>query len=156
MPDMLVKLYELPDLAPEIAAQRAAGIDIRRGIPAERHVVVDWVQREFGAHWASECNVAFARQPVACFVAVQDEKPIGFSCYEVAARGFFGPIGVSESTRGKGTGRALLIACLQAMYAEGYGYAIIGAVGPAEFYSKAVGATLIPDSVPGIYRGLLE
>lgn len=34
--------------------------------------------------------------------------------------------------------------------------AIIGGVGPAEFYAKAVNAALIPDSTPGIYRGLLN
>jgi len=28
-------------------------------------------------------------------------------------------------------------------------------VGPAEFYAKTVGATLIPDSTPGIYRDYL-
>lgn len=38
---------------------------------------------------------------------------------------------------------------------EVYGYAIIGWVGPAEFYAKAVGAVEIPDSTPGVYRGML-
>jgi len=38
---------------------------------------------------------------------------------------------------------------------QGVGYAIIGGVGPAEFYTKAVGAVAIEDSAPGIYRGLL-
>ena len=37
----------------------------------------------------------------------------------------------------------------------GYAYAIIGAAGPVEFYAKAVGATVIPDSSPGIYADLL-
>ena len=32
---------------------------------------------------------------------------------------------------------------------------IIGGVGPAEFYAKIVGATIIEDSTPGMYRGLL-
>ena len=41
------------------------------------------------------------------------------------------------------------------MRAEGYGYAIIGGVGPAQFYEKCVGAVLIPDSSPGIYRDFL-
>jgi len=39
---------------------------------------------------------------------------------------------------------------------EGYAYAIIGGVGPAEFYSKIVGATLIDNSVPGIYRDQIK
>jgi hypothetical protein len=49
-----------------------------------------------------------------------------------------------------------LLACLYAMREQGYGYAIIGGVGPAEFYTKTVGATLIEDSTPGVYRGQLE
>jgi hypothetical protein len=39
---------------------------------------------------------------------------------------------------------------------QGYGYAAIGGVGPIEFYEKAVGATVIPDSTPGVYSGLLQ
>ena len=155
MPDMLVKLYTLPELAPAIAQQRAQGIDIRRALAPEKHVVLEWIKRIFGAGWESECEVAYARQPIACFVAVYHEKPIGFACYEATCRGFFGPTGVSEEGRGKGTGKALLLACLHAMRNEGYGYAIIGGVGPAEFYAKCVGATLIEDSTPGMYRGLL-
>jgi len=34
---------------------------------------------------------------------------------------------------------------------DGYAYAIIGGVGPAEYYSKTVGATVIAGSSPGIY-----
>ena len=33
----------------------------------------------------------------------------------------------------------------------GYAYGIIGGAGPTEFYERAVSATLIPESVPGIY-----
>jgi hypothetical protein len=35
-------------------------------------------------------------------------------------------------------------------------YAIIGGVGPAEFYAKAVGAVPIEGSTPGIYAGMLS
>jgi hypothetical protein len=47
------------------------------------------------------------------------------------------------------------LACLEDMRQAGYGYAIIGGVGPAEFYAKTVGAVAIEGSEPGIYRGLL-
>lgn len=79
---------------------------------------------------------------------------IGFACYNATAKGFFGPTGVSPEARGLGAGKALLIAALHAMREDGYGYGIIGAAGPTEFYAKTVGATEIPDSVPGIYRGM--
>jgi hypothetical protein len=38
----------------------------------------------------------------------------------------------------------------------GYVYAVIGRAGPVEFYQKAVGAIVIPDSDPGIYTDLLK
>jgi len=42
------------------------------------------------------------------------------------------------------------------MRAEGYGYTLIGGFEPAEFYAKSVGARLIEDSSPGVYRGMLR
>lgn len=155
MPDMLVKLYTLPNLADALAQQQTLGIDIRRALAPEKQRVVTWVQQTFYAHWANECEIAFSRQPVACFLAVAHQQILGFACYEATCKNFFGPTGVIEAARGKGTGKALLFACLHAMYAEGYAYAIIGGVGPAEFYTNAVGAVLIDDSTPGIYKGLL-
>lgn len=156
MPDMLVKLYELPEENSYAAALRAAGVEVRRAIAPERWLVANWVRAHFGEYWASECEVAFAREPVACFVAVETERLLGFACYDATMRGFFGPTGVAPEARGRGIGRVLLVAALQAMRAVGYGYAIIGAVGPAEFYARAVGAVLIEGSSPGIYRGLLR
>lgn len=60
-----------------------------------------------------------------------------------------------ESERGKGIGKALLLAALHAQKAQGFAYAIIGGVGPAEYYAKTVGAIMIEGSQPGIYDGLL-
>lgn len=156
MSDMLVKLYTLPDLAPLVAQQRTAGIDLRRAVVPEKHVVVEWVRTHWSAAWASECEVAFVRQPVACFVAIEGQRLIGFACHDVTSRNFFGPIGVLESHRGRDTGAALLLACLHAMAAQGYAYAIIGAVGPADFYTRTVGATIIPDSAPSVLRDMLR
>ncbi len=45
---------------------------------------------------------------------------------------------------------------LLAMKAQGYAYGIIGGVGPAEFYTKAVGAVIIDGSDPGIYAGIMS
>jgi len=41
------------------------------------------------------------------------------------------------------------------MRAQGYAYAIIGGVGPQDFYAKTVGAVLIDGSSPGVYGGTL-
>lgn len=157
MHDMLVRLYDLPDLAPYLARQSADGIDIRRPLPAERQVVVDWVLAHFDPVWSNECKVAFANQPVSCFIAVdaQREAIVGFSCYEVVYKDFFGPIGVLEAYRGRDIGAALLLACLHAMHEMGYAYAIIAGVGPTAFYARVVGAVDIAGSTPGVYRGVL-
>jgi hypothetical protein len=156
MTDMLVKLYELPPLTPHIEKQNQAGITIRRALAPEKHLVLKWVGANFGDYWVSETDVAFSRIPVSCFVATLDAELIGFSCYDVTRLGFFGPTGVGEAARGKGTGAALLLAALHDMWAKGYGYGIIGGVGPAEFYTKFSGATIISDSTPGVYAGMLR
>lgn len=156
MTDMLVKLYALPPLEPALAQQDSHGITIRRGLAPEKHLVLKWIGENFGDYWVSETDIAFSRQPVSCFIATQDAAITGFACYDTTQRGFFGPTGVGESMRGKGTGRALLLACLHDMRSQGYGYGVIGGVGPVDFYAKSVGATLIPDSSPGIYAGMLR
>jgi len=56
--------------------------------------------------------------------------------------------------RGSGAGAALLFRCLEGMRELGYAYAIIGGVGPAEFYQRVCGATVIEGSDPGIYGDL--
>jgi GNAT superfamily N-acetyltransferase len=155
MPDMLVKLYDLPDCTEADRKLEDTGIVVRRAIAPEKHVVMEWVRSTFSAAWASECDAAFSNHPVSCFIAVENGKLIGFSCYDATCRNFFGPMGVSAEARGKGVGRSLLLRCLRAMEAQGYAYAIIGGVGPAEFYEKTVGATLIEGSKPGIYKGIL-
>jgi hypothetical protein len=156
MPDMLVKLYELPPLEPVLADQATKGITIRRAIAPEKHLVLEWVLQHFSAYWHSECDAAFAHHPIGCFLAVKEAALVGFGCYDATIKGFFGPTGVNSTERGLGIGKALLLACLHSMKWEGYGYAIIGGVGPADFYAKTVGATVIEGSTPGIYTGMLR
>ena len=145
MPDMLVKLYELPDDRPRLEQLRHDGIIVRTAMAREKHSVVDWVAKTFGRWWASECDVAFANHPISCFVAMKDDGLVGFSCYDSTMRNFFGPMGVAENARNKGTGTALLLRCLHAMVAGGYGYAVIGDADPVEFYEKTVNAFARPD-----------
>jgi hypothetical protein len=155
MPDMLVKLYKLPRDWGFLAEQEQLGISIRKPIGAERRYVTHWVEKEFSKVWASETEMAFSNWPISCFIATQADEMIGFACYDATGLGFFGPTGVTEKCRGKGTGKALLLACLLDMRLKGYGYAVIGSVGPAEFYQKVVGAVIIPDSEPSVWEGML-
>lgn len=148
---MLVNLLRLPPQDAALGELRRAGVVVRRAQPWELTPVREFVARHFERAWADEMSVGFARQPVAVFVALRDGGLAGFAAYECTRKNFFGPTGVVEEERGRGLGRALLLACLWALRESGYAYAIIGGVGPAEFYERAVGATLIPDSSPGVY-----
>lgn len=151
-----MKLYTLPDYTGLRTKLLGSGYTFRRPLAAEKSIVVDWVRARFGDGWASETDVAFSYQPITCFIVLHSDQLAGFACYDAAYRNFFGPTGVEESRRGVGLGKILLMDCLAAMKSQGYAYAIIGGVGPAEFYRKVVGAELIPGSNPGIYSGLLS
>ncbi len=152
MPDLLVRLYDLPG-----ASATAAG-EIRRAFSAERDLICAWVTENFTPAWTAECAGCFAGGRPTCFVAVENGNLTGFACYDTTARGMFGPIGVAEAARNRGVGRALLLATLRDMAAAGYAYAIVGGAGAESiaFYREAVHAIEIPDSAPGFYRGLLK
>jgi len=156
MPDMLIKLYDLDDEWGFIAEQKERGIDIRKPIGPEKHIIVDWVSDHFSPGWAAETDVAFSNTPRSCFTAIKAAKFIGFACYDATALGYFGPIGVEKSERGQGIGQALLKACLLDMKLKGYGYAIVGDVNDPGYYQQSVGAIEIPDSSPGIYQNRVK
>lgn len=154
MADMLVKLYNIKSQTETI---NLTGVKIVRALAPNKHYLVDFVKQNFSDYWSSECDVAFANQPISCFIAVRGENLIGFACYDVIAKSFFGPLGVIEKEQKKGIGKALLIRSLLSMRELGYGYAIIGSVGKQDaFYRKTVQAELIANSSPGIYVDLLK
>ena len=155
MADMLVKLYDVAGKGICDEELREKGIVIRRPLAPEKIAIINWVSQKFGTHWASECDVAFSQQPVTCYIALKDKAILGFACYNTTLKGFFGPTGVDENQRGSGIGKSLMLACMNAMYEDGYGYAIIGGAGPEKYYEKTVGATRIEGSVPGIYKGMI-
>src|SRR3954469_6470756 len=156
MPDMLVNLLKLAPLEPLLSELRQSGVIIRRAQPHEITPVRDFLSKNFEAGWADEISVGYAHQPVSVFIAIRDRCVIGFGAYKCPRRNFFGPTGVAQSERGRGIGYALLLACLWGLREMGYVYAIIGGASPAEFYERTVGATLIPDSTPGIYADPID
>jgi GNAT superfamily N-acetyltransferase len=154
MQDMLVRLYDLPSLEEALEFSARQGVVIRSALSLEKPQVLAWIQANFPV-WAAEVEAAFCRLPVSCFLAVRGQDLLGFACYDATCKNFFGPTAVLEEERGRGLGRALLLAALHAQREQGYAYSIIGGVGPAEFYAKAVGAVLIEGSTPGVYAGTL-
>ena len=152
MPDMLVRLYDLPDAQPYIDRAQTAGLRIRRAEPWERTAFRSFVESTFGTRWADEAEAAFSRQPITAYVATHERDIVGFAVYECTRRGYFGPTGVREDLRGNAAGAALLFACLRSMSELGYAYAVIGGVVEARpFYEKVCGAFVIPGSEKGIY-----
>ena len=152
---MLVRLYDLPDSSTLYQKIATNGVTLRRARAFEKHTVAEFARANFSPKWVSEVEVAMTRQPIACFITTRDREILGFACYDTTQRGFFGPTGVSEKARGLGLGKALLLRSLEALREIGYAYAIIGGVGPKEFYAKNCGAIEIPGSDPGTYNDLL-
>jgi len=161
MPDMLVKLYDMPkiDYVDKIAKE---GVTIKRAMALDKNKIVDFIKKQFGDFcdgWAYECEKAIFNDPSSCYIAVIDNEVVGFACYDASALGFFGPTGVSPAAQGKGIGKALLGRCLDSMKEKGYGYAVIGYVTDAvEFYEKAVGAVVIEGSSTdkSVYTNLIS
>ncbi|MDW3192689.1 MAG: GNAT family N-acetyltransferase [Cytophagales bacterium] len=154
--DMLVNLSGLPsfhELEESISLQQ---ILIRQPIAPERSIVMDWVEKHFARSWADEVAAAFSHQPITCFVAQKEGEILGFACYEATKKNFFGPTGVSETARGMGLGKVLLMKSLEAMKNMGYAYAIIGGVRAPSFYEKAVRAQSIAESGLSIYQDMLK
>ena len=133
MTDMLVKLYDLPETLSTFSNLVAPDITIRKPIGTEKSLAVKWVRENFEEGWATEMEVSFSRSPTSSYIAQQGRNMVGFACYDTAALGLFGPMGVIE----------------------GYGYAVIGWAGPQDFYAKIAGAVAIPDSTPGIWKNWL-
>ncbi|MEM9282413.1 MAG: GNAT family N-acetyltransferase [Verrucomicrobiota bacterium] len=151
MGDLLVPLYAIEEDLRKASAPE--GFRLQRPLSADRSRVIEWVRQHFSDRWADEVAIAFSGPPLTCHVALNEQNElVGFACYDVSWKGFFGPTGVSESCRGKGIGTALLKRALHSMRESGYAYAVIGYSGADEYYGKAVKAIPIPDSEPGAYR----
>lgn len=151
MHDMLVRLYALPSLERALHAVETHGVVVKRAIACDKPAVLAWIHASFPGS-VPEVETAFAQVPANVFVALREGRVVGFACHDVTAPNFFGPEGVDASMRGMGIGRALLLCALHAMRAAGFAYAIVGGVGPAQFYARCVGAVPIEGSTPGLYR----
>lgn len=156
MPDLLVPLYALPNLLPAGPVYLEPEVTIRVAMPYETSQVLNWIAEEFSPGWRDEASIAFSRNPIACLIATRQGQLLGFACYDATARGFFGPLGVSSSARAGGIGTHLTLKALSIMRELGYAYAIIGGVGPTEFYRKIAPIFEIPHSSPGIYGDRLN
>lgn len=152
--DMICNINNLP------AVDVPEGVALKRAFVGDKGAVLGFMREHFSEGWACEAEKAILSPDVGkCFAAVRDGKLIGVACFDSTARGYFGPIGVLESERGTGVGKALLLRALHAMHEYGYGWAIIGWVdSAATFYRKVVGAEFIPGGEPSktVYQNMLR
>ena len=151
--DMIANLTRLP------ARIEVEGVEIKQVYPTDKNRVMDFIRENFSEGWALEAEYAMMQSPRKCFIAVENKQVIGFACYDATAKGFFGPLGVKESERGRCIGQAVTLNTLHAMREFGYGYAIIGWVGgAAEFYRKLCGAQFIDGGEPknSVYTNMID
>src|SRR5690606_17411214 len=68
VPDLLVRLYDLPAFPAE-ARVAQAGIVVRRALAPERYVVLAWIRAEFSPGWAGEAALALSQLPATLWLA---------------------------------------------------------------------------------------
>lgn len=153
MSDMLVHLYNL-NFAEKTPSN---DVEIKRVLSPNSDKVIAFVEAQFSKGWASEIKAAVYQSQPTCFVALHENKIVGFAAYDATAKGYFGPIGVDQNLRGKNIGKALILHTLEAMYHDGYGYAVIGGAGDGvlDFYKKTVNATVI-EKAGNVYDRLIR
>lgn len=120
--DLLVDLYQQNFKTSHVDYK------IKRILSTDGDQMIQFIVERFSPRWASEVKSALYKANPSCFIATSGQQIIGFACYDATAKGFFGPMGVDENHRRKGIGASLILHCLEAMYFDGYAYAIIGGV----------------------------
>ncbi|MFJ7950687.1 GNAT family N-acetyltransferase [Lysinibacillus sp. NPDC096418] len=138
--DMIVSLkdYSFPPIP-------ASNLTFKKAEQSDSASLKTFVEKEFGKGWLDSIENGFLQVDIPIFIALEDQNLVGFSCFDVVRgkKGLFGPMGTSFSNRINGIGNTLLHLCLVEMKERGYEYAIIGEVGPLEFYEKSCNAVVI-------------
>lgn len=140
--DLLVDLYQLEFSYPEVP------VKIKRALSPDSDLILSFIKTHFSDGWVSEVKAGLYKTQPTCFIAIDQKKVVGFACYDATAKGYFGPMGVHSDYRKKGIGAILVNKCMEAMYHDGYGYAIIGSVEAHNFhfYEQTCGAKPIENS----------
>lgn len=139
---------ELPD-PKKIFDSDEFGYRVRRATEDDREAFDAYARKIWTAGWAIEGELGLKHDPVSLFIAERtrdDETEIvGFSVYETnQGLGCFGPTGVSIDHQGRGLGKKLLWATLLDMKELGRKQAVIGWIGPVDFYYQNAAAELGP------------
>ena len=116
---------------------------VRRAALSDSNELFSFIEKEFNNKWLCTIKSGFFREIIPIYIAIEDNKIIGFGAHDIVKKGVFGPMGIKKAFRKKSVGYALLHSCLNDMHNDGYKYAIIDEAGPIEFYEETCGATII-------------
>ncbi len=138
--DVLPDKYHVDDA---IARLDKEGFIIKRAAKNERGKVMDFIRKDFTS-WEAEVSEAFYNEPISLHICIYEKKVVGFSAYDTNNKGtgWFGPMGVTPVTRGKGIGGILCQLCLRDIAMQGHRTSVIPWVGPVYFYSRVCDARL--------------
>jgi GNAT superfamily N-acetyltransferase len=125
--NLLVDLERLP------SAPSAAEASVARA--AEGGEIDEWITANW-PNWRTETLRCLERDRL--MVSRDEEGIVAFCCWDGARAGWVGPVGVRPSVIGQGRGRAVLVAALHHLRAEGRDQAEIGWVGPIRPYARTV------------------
>ena len=155
MADMLINLYEVDYNQLKELDNR---IKIKKVLAPDRRKVIKLVKQNFNENFVDECIASLSNNPITCYIAVKDFNIVGFISYEATAKNFVGPMGIMESERNKGIGKALMLKCLLSMKEMGYAYAIIGSSSEKniKFHQKVSNAQVISSDTLGIYTRMVN
>jgi hypothetical protein len=123
---------------------RAAGIQVRRAVAADREPLADHVRRLWSDVWLRETMLAVDRPRPPMFVALRDGAVVGFAAHGIYRPALYGPIATDPAEQGHGVGNVLSGLCLADMRAGGVRTAQIGWIAETAipFYSRTAGARM--------------
>ena len=127
-----------------LATLSSMGITVRPARESDLGVLEPYIAATFTTTWADEISAATRQPNSGAFVALQGERPIGFSGYSVFRASLFGPLATDPTLRGGGLGEILLRLSLERMRQAGVTTARICwiAENALPFYARSVGADL--------------
>lgn len=139
--DLLTQGYDSRDNFQQY--KREDGITIRRATDHDQSSLETLLDQHW-ASWNAELEIAMKNDPASVFLALMEDKVIGFAAYDCnnLDTAWFGPMGTDPDYRGRGIGAALLHCCLSDLKWQGHFHAIIPWVGPVKFYARHVGAQI--------------